>query len=401
MTPSRRLFGVWAVLAAGLLSGGCFGKTTGPLPTSTDRPFVLQNVEEDLQSRTARSQQPEPPARSALPAPPSAPSQSNLAPPAEARLAVRVAAWVSGRPIFDDEVQSQVPRGLIANALRLPPAQRDAEIAKVFHQTLDALIDLELLYQDAQRKLEKNPKYWEKLQTSAHRESEKRIAQNIQQNKLRSIEELKLALAQQGLTLESVRRCMQREYIAIEYLKAKVGDYVRKIGPEEVADYYKEHAGEFQQVDRVKWQNLFIAVGPKHPTLADARAFAEQVVARWRGGEDLEQLLALDDGTARANKGEGIGETREDIRPRELEPLLFAMKDGEFGPLVEMPTGVHIFRLVKRENAGVMAFDDKVQRMIENKLKNEVFDRERRHLVRELRERYRDAIVVVDQRPEG
>src|SRR5205807_262759 len=136
------------------------------------------------------------------------------------------------------------------------------------------------------------------------------------------------------------------------------------------------------------------------PTLADARQFAEQVVARWRGGEELEQLLALDDGTARANKGEGIGETREDIRPRELEPLLFAMKDGEFGPLVEMPTGVHIFRLVKRENAGVMAFDDKVQRMIENKLKNEVFDRERRHLVRELRERYRDAIVIVEQRPD-
>src|SRR5262249_24100521 len=152
---------------------------------------------------------------------------------------------------------------------------------------------------------------------------------------------------------------------------------------------------------KVKWQNLFIAVGPKHPTLADARCFAEDVVARWRNGEDLDQLLEFDDGTARANKGEGIGETHEDIRPRELEPFLFAMRDGEFGPLVELPTGVHIFRLVKREQGGVMTFDDKVQRMIDNKLRNEVFDRERRYLVRELRERYRDAIVVVNQRPEG
>ena len=40
MTRSRRVFGVWAIAAAGLLVGGCF-QHTGTLPKSADRPFVL------------------------------------------------------------------------------------------------------------------------------------------------------------------------------------------------------------------------------------------------------------------------------------------------------------------------------------------------------------------------
>src|SRR5207253_10794940 len=88
MTRSRRVFGVWAIAAAGLLAGGCF-QHTGTLPKSTDRPFVLQSLEEDLENRTARSQQPEPEkpeplkpvtqTSAGLPAPPPRATQNNLA----------------------------------------------------------------------------------------------------------------------------------------------------------------------------------------------------------------------------------------------------------------------------------------------------------------------------------
>jgi hypothetical protein len=138
-------------------------------------------------------------------------------------------------------------------------------------------------------------------------------------------------------------------------------------------------------VDSVKWQDLFIAKGPKHRTLADARAFGEQLVLRLRRGEDFKKLMEFDDGDSNYRSGFGNGQRRGEIKPTELEPYLFRMHDGDVGPVVELSTGVHVFRLVKREYAGQMPFSDTVQATIRSKLKNEIADRVTKHILKELR----------------
>ena len=55
---------------------------------------------------------------------------------------------------------------------------------------------------------------------------------------------------------------------------------------------------------------------------------------------------------------------------------------------------MHIYRVVKRDYAGVMPFDGKTQTMISNKLTNEMADLERQHLVRQLRER---AVIEIEK----
>ncbi len=216
----------------------------------------------------------------------------------------------------------------------------------------------------------------------------------MRQQKLDSIEEFKVVLQKQGTTLDTFHRMIERQYIADEYCKVCIFPMVTKIGNDDIRDYYEKHKNEFMQLDRVKWQDIFIAVGQKHPTMDDARQFAQRVGQRWAGGEDIAKLLEFDDGQAASLKGAGVGENKGDIRPVELEKWLFAMKDGEFGPMVELTTGVHVFRLLKRDVAGPMPLDDKLQVMIGNKLKNEVFEQERRSMIRKLREQ---AIIEMDQ----
>jgi peptidyl-prolyl cis-trans isomerase SurA len=168
---------------------------------------------------------------------------------------------------------------------------------------------------------------------------------------------------------------------------------------EVILDYYNSHQNEYQNVDRVQWHDVFIAVGPKHPTLEQARLFAKQVVELWQHGADISKLMEYDDGDSKLRKGMGAGELRGDIRPAELEPYLFHMKEGEIGPLVDIATGVHVFRLVKREVAGLMPFDDKVQVMIGNRLKGEMYERESRRIIHDLREKAKAAgtLVIVDR----
>jgi parvulin-like peptidyl-prolyl isomerase len=119
------------------------------------------------------------------------------------------------------------------------------------------------------------------------------------------------------------------------------------------------------------------------------------VSERWAHGEEIKKLLALSDGESRNRAGEGVGELRGDIRPPELEPYLFAMKDGEIAPPVELATGVHVFSVAKREYTGIKPFNGEVQKQIEIKLKNEVVDRERRPICQQLRE---EASIVIESK---
>jgi peptidyl-prolyl cis-trans isomerase SurA len=411
-----------AVLSVGLGALGC-AATLPPdkLPQSKDTPFVLpaQDVESAVGVRTSRSQAPEPqppqvvmPKVAAPPVPGQPPGvtgqlpgpppdagvqQASMVVPVKMRISVAVSAWVNGKPIFEDEVRLSLQRDRMQAAMQAPPAQRVEKVTAVVRETIDGLIDQELLVQDMMVKIEKQPKIVEKYKTAATKECQKRIAAQLRAMGLNTVEELEQKLAEGGGSLESVKRLWEREFLAGVYARGRLEGPLSRIGHDEIRDYYNTHQNMFLTPDKVKWQNLFIAVGPKHPTLADARRFAEQVMAHWRNGTDIAQLLEFDDGDSQSRKGDGAGELRGDIRPRELEPLLFNLHDGEFGPLYEMPTGIHLYRLVHREIAGVMPLDEKLQTSIGNKLKNEIFDVERKELLRDLRAKAGDRVVVVEK----
>ncbi|MEI4884068.1 peptidylprolyl isomerase, partial [Klebsiella pneumoniae] len=88
----------------------------------------------------------------------------------------------------------------------------------------------------------------------------------------------------------------------------------------------------------------------------------------WSGGGDFEKLAKYNDGDSAFRKGMGEGNKRGAIRPPELEEILFRMKEKQV-QTVEMPTGIHIVKLVKREFAGTMPFDEETQNTIRDRLR--------------------------------
>ena len=63
------------------------------------------------------------------------------------------------------------------------------------------------------------------------------------------------------------------------------------------------------------------------------------------------------------------------------------MTAGEIGPLVQQTNGFHVIRLAKREYAGIKPFDENVQKSIRNKLEAEVWEREYKRLLADLKRR--------------
>jgi parvulin-like peptidyl-prolyl isomerase len=381
-----RLLGLASLAGPGLVLTGCVAP---PSSVALSRDSLATDLTAEANPRLARLQQPEvkqpirPVANPVLvPEPPGMRLGKNT------RLTVR--AYVNGKPIFDEEIMQSIDmRGLGS----LPEPQRSERLTEVFNKALDHIVERELLYQDAIKKLEQNnPKALDKLRAAATQEFDKKWSRLREINKMTD-EQLREAIRAQGVTYEAFKRKEEREFISMEYLRSRIFPLI-KVSNQDIRDYYDQHLNEFQRLDSVKWQDVFIAVGPKHPTLADARRFAETLVARSRAGEDFSKLIQYDDGDSKYRGGEGLGNFPGQIKPPELENYLFSMMEGEIGPVVELSTGVHIFRLLKREYAGQLPFDETIQGQIRSKLRNEIAQREQQRIVREIRNR---SIIEIDQ----
>ena len=301
-------------------------------------------------------------------------------------LRVKVCAWVNGVPIFEDELLHMVGPSL-GDARKLPEPQRTEKITEMLNKALDNLIDQEVMYQDAVRKLEKNnPRALDKLKQMAEQEYDKRVKRmrdgGVPEEYLTAVQHV-------------ARRMVERDLISMQYAHSRIMGRVQQVTLEEVKDYYEKHQNEFQTQDKVQWQDAFIAVGLAHPTPADAKRHAEQLIAQCKTPDDFAKILAIDEGDSKFRGGEGFGqrlrnekgELPGDIRPPELAPFLIQLKDGQIGPVVEFTTGVHVFRVLKREYAGQLPLNDQVQKQIRRKLENDIADREVRQLVRDLRAR--------------
>jgi peptidyl-prolyl cis-trans isomerase SurA len=296
-------------------------------------------------------------------------------------------AWVNGKPIFDDEVMYRVGPEM-RRIQSLPEPRRSEVLNEMFGQALETLIDEEVAYQDGVAKLEKaNPRALDKLRAFMNKEIDKQLGRweksGITPEQIREIEPVH-------------RRVFQRNFLSSEYVRSKVMPFVESIvGLEEIKGYYEDHKNEFQNVDKVKWQHVFIASGPgnRYATPADARRFAEQLLATLGAPEDFSKLIRYDDGLALANAGEGVGQRRGEIRPAELEETLFRLSPGEVGPILEGPNGIHLVRVVKREYAGQIPLNEETQKAIRRKLQLQLSDREYKRVVREMRAR---AIIQKD-----
>jgi peptidyl-prolyl cis-trans isomerase SurA len=378
MAQGSRWIGVGLI---GLSITGCV--STGRPAPMPEHSLALDITEEQA-PRLSRAQQSE--ARRPIPIP----ATQAPAPPAGATLQTSLSvkpapapvtprAWVNGKPIFEDEVLYIIGPEL-RNYQAMAEPRRSEMLQTRMAEALDQLIDQEVLYQDGIAKLEKaNPRALDKLKEFVMQQVDQQVAKmqvaGVPPDQLKEIEPIH-------------RRCQQRSMVSMEYARSRIRGIVESVvGLEMIKEYYDDHKNEFQTVDKVKWQDVFIEVGPKHPTLAEARQFGEQLLSSCRTSEDFNRLIPYDDGDSVKRGGDGLGQRRGEIQPAILEEALFRLREGQIAGPIDMPSGVHLIRVVKRDYAGQVPLNDETQKTIRKKLENQLADREYRSLVRELKAR--------------
>jgi parvulin-like peptidyl-prolyl isomerase len=371
-----------SLVASLLLLGGCQSSRPSWEAVEPDLTVLLAKAS-PAQARGQKDEKPAPKG-SVLDLGPDAPGASR-----EGRVA-RIRAVVNSMPILEEEV-------LAAAAQALAGVRSEKEKAEVLNQKLDELIDREVVVQDAIAKLSSGPgsHYLTELKAAAHEEFDKQWMQKMMKgNGYTDEEAFKRFLRANNMPFDLIKRQWERNFIAMEYMRYRIQAHVTRIGHLQIQDYYDKHPEEFKIADSVDWQDLLISAA-KHPTRLAARQFAEVLAARVRKGEDFARLSReFGNGVCSLQEGSpGKGSKRGEIDPREAEATLFRMSDGEVA-LVETEAGFHVVRLRKRVQAGQRPFDKEVQKEIQDKLRGQIFQREMKRIVKDLRRR---AVIEVAQ----
>jgi parvulin-like peptidyl-prolyl isomerase len=310
---------------------------------------------------------------------------------------VKVAASIGHDSVITDDEVWQSVRGRLREYGDLTGPAREAKEKQIYKEELRELIGRELIVLELFDRMKKNKAEAkiDDIKKFAGEQAEKDIAERRKRQGLGHLSEAEFIamLQSQGLSYKTLKRQLEQETLSKIYLEQIVKDKVKYISINDLWDYYQSHPKDFAITDRVKWLDLFVSFR-NYKTPDEAKAHA---TAAWKsamaGADFVELVKKMGQGDSNLRAGEGIGQKRGEIQPTELEPVIFDMAANQVSPLLQTATGYHIVKVVEREKAGTLPFDEKVQALIRAKLSLTVQEKERQRIVEELWRRFRPKVV--------
>jgi peptidyl-prolyl cis-trans isomerase SurA len=291
-----------------------------------------------------------------------------LAAPASAEIVERIIAKVNGDIITQTEFEARQVAS--AQAARVDPAKVGSFLQENNARILQEAIDELLLVQKAEDTgLKVRPEYL------------KEVIENIKkENHITSDEQLKEQLAREGMSLDDLKRNIERSILRRQILARDVEPKAAVSDAEVLADY-EAHKAEYTRPATVKLQEILVKGD------GDARAEAQGLVGRARAGEDFAALARAHSAAPTRASGGDLGTlARGDMSP-DLEKAAFALAPGQISdPIPTADGGYRILRLADKTAESVVPFDE-VKTAIRQRLAQGRQSHEYDSYVAELREK--------------
>ncbi len=267
------------------------------------------------------------------------PSLVLFVPPTRAEILERVIAKVNGEIITQSEFQAR--QIAAAQAARIEPGKvaqflRDNN-AKILQEAVD---DLLLVQRADEAGLRLRPEYI------------KDVIENIKkENNITSDEQLQQQLSREGMTLDDLKRNIERSIVRRQILSRDVEGKIAVTDAEAKADYEARKA-DYSKPATVTLQEIFVKAE------AGGEARARELVARARGGEDFGALArAYSAGGTRAAGGDLGKLSKGDLNPA-LEKVAFGLAKDAISDPIRTGDGYRILKLVDKTEAGVVPFEE-------------------------------------------
>ena len=311
-----------------------------------------------------------PPVQQPPATPPAAPSASATG--SKVEIIEQILVKVNGEIVTKTELENRQVAALRTRAQQMSDDDLKKAIASITPDILVEAVDELLLLQRGKE-----------LGYKVTDENFKRVLENIRkENKLESDEQFNAALKQEGITLEQLRKNLEKQMVINQVQQQEVAGKVG-ISESEAQAYYAEHKNEFTTPASLTLRELLVAVKLEGKTInvaADdaAKAKAEGLVTRARAGESFAALVAeASDAPSKANGGLVGPLSAEELDPG-VRKLIEGLKPGGVTDVFRTSGGYALIQLDASTPPVVKSFeaarDDIAQKVYEGK-RNAEFQR--------------------------
>ncbi|HEY6490058.1 MAG: peptidylprolyl isomerase [Terracidiphilus sp.] len=200
-----------------------------------------------------------------------------------------------------------------------------------------------------------------------------RLNEIRKQYNLSTLDDLKKAAEQQGVSYEDFEQNLRNQIITQDVMRQEVGRKIN-ITPGEVQRYFDEHKQEYAQPESVKLSEILVSTGTPGATglgedpqkVTEAQAKANDIEEKLHSGGDFTQLArTMSDGTTAAQGGD-LGTYKRGQLGQVFEQATFPLKVGDVTQPIRTKQGFVILKVIEHTPGGVPAFKDAEQDVEQN-----------------------------------
>jgi peptidyl-prolyl cis-trans isomerase SurA len=198
------------------------------------------------------------------------------------------------------------------------------------------------------------------LGITADTELIKRLDDIRKQMHLDSMDDLEKAAAAQGVSFEDYKQNMRNEIITQQVIQKEVGPHVN-ITREEEQKFYNQHKAELEHNEAITLSEILISTdeaGDDPQKLAAAKAKAEDILKRVRGGANFEELAKKESQDPSGAQGGDLGAFERGKLAKQLEDQTFSMKKGDVSDVIRTKQGFVILKVTDHQMPGIPAFSE-------------------------------------------
>ena len=240
----------------------------------------------------------------------------------------------------------------------------DDQMAEMKTETLEALIEREVLYQESQK--------------AGIKVTDQKVNDQMAGIKKRfpNEEEFNKALSNMNLTEDEVRAQILHGLAIRELIDQKVAGKV-VITDEETRAYYDGNSQLFQQPEQVKASHILIKVEATADDAkkTEARKIIVEVQQKLKDGGDFAALAKEYSQGPSGSRGGDLGYFKRGQMVKPFDDVAFSMKTNEVSDLVETRFGYHLIKVYDKKPEKTLAYAD-VKDKIAQRLKQEKVEKD-------------------------
>lgn len=248
-----------------------------------------------------------------------------------------LAAKVNGVGISNEQLERSYQEYLRENNVNVAAVRYPARIKAMKRETLDLLINQELLWQEAQKK-----------GTIATPEQVSGAMDDVQAQ-FGSEAAFRKKLIIEGYTLERYREHLKRLVSAKNCLHSLTG--ISEVNDAAVHAFYTENPDKFRvpEAARVRHILIKIAADADDDSQRAARRQIESILAELRAGGDFAALARQYSQDASAAAGGDLGLFPRGQMVESFDEAVFDLQPGEISGVVKTGSGLHIIKVEERQ----------------------------------------------------